>query len=118
MTTNIKKHKKGIVHSMTLSRPDRKTALSQCDILHAISLMNDEILMKLNGALDYGKIAIRQYMLDIDGSAGTNDVVTIQGYASKNNNGIVEVHMVGKRSGGYKNNTFIRGRFVFAALVT
>lgn len=118
MTTNIKSYRKGIVHSMTLSSPDSKAALSQCDILHAISLMNDEILMKLNGMLDYSKIAIRQYMLDIDGHTGANDVVTIQGYASKNNNGIVEVHMVGKRRGGYKNSTFIHGRFVFAALVT
>jgi hypothetical protein len=89
-------------------------ALSICNILQAINNMNDETIVTLFGSLDYDKISVKQFNLDIKtGKAFKDDIVTLYSYASVADHHILKVSLTAAKRDERKEIPLVNGSFVF-----
>ncbi len=86
-----------------------------CNMLSAITELNDEMLIMLFGTMDFDKIIVRHFELDILGKAMLNDWVNLHSYVHTHSDDGVEVKVVAKRVSGSKTDVLVNGSFVFAA---
>lgn len=109
---------KHIVHNSFLVTPDRVNedqVLAICNMLAAITELNDEMLVMLFDTLDFEKIIVRHFSVDIVGRAMLNDWVHLYSYVHTQEGDDVEVKLVAKKNSGTKEgDVIVNGSFVFA----
>jgi hypothetical protein len=93
---------------------DHESALSVCKILNAITSLNDEAIIKLFGTLDFNKIILKHFNIDIIGKAFLNDMVHFYSYATAYDSGRIEIQVQGEKQKGKKRIPIVNGSFVFA----
>lgn len=92
---------------------DARAALSICRILRGITEQTDATIIKATGALDYGKLQIKHYYLDVVGSAKRYDIVMIHTYIKSYENGSLAIELRVVRKRGKKEMPLVNGSFVF-----
>ncbi|RYD58566.1 MAG: hypothetical protein EOP56_02990 [Sphingobacteriales bacterium] len=110
------KYKKHIISSSFIVSDkdiDHEKALSICNILQAINSLNDETIVALFGTLDYNKILVKHFNLDIVGKAFADDTVTLYSYASRGDEGTLKVNITALRKDNHKETPIVNGSFVF-----
>ncbi len=115
MKQNSFKH---IVHNSFLVTPDKvneEQALAICNMLAAITELNDEMLVMLFDTLDFEKIIVRHFSVDIVGQALLDDWVHLYSYVHTQEGDDVELRLVAKKNSGTKEgDVLVNGSFVFA----
>jgi hypothetical protein len=114
---HINSHKRHITSSsfiVTDKQTDHEQALSICDILHAINNLNDETIVALFSSLDYDRISVKHFSLDIKTTrAFVNDTVTLYAYASTADDNTLRVNMTVSKKSSQKEIPIVNGSFVF-----
>jgi hypothetical protein len=93
---------------------DAQSALSICRILRGITEQTDATIIRATGALDYNKLQVKHYYLDVVGSAKLYDVVMIHTYIKSYEDDSLAIELRAVRKRGKKEMPLVNGSFVFA----
>lgn len=116
MNINNILYKKTLSQSFKVSseKMNEQNVLSICSLLNAITTINDEIIIGLSGSLDFGKISIEHFSLDVVSNASLNDIVTLKSYIDVFTEDKIRVRIVGVKNAGTKETVLLNGAFGFS----
>jgi len=92
---------------------DAQSALSICRILRGVTEQTDATIIKATGSLDYSKLQVKHYFLDVVGSAKLYDIVMIHTYIRSYEDDLLAIELRAVRKRGKKELPLINGSFVF-----
>jgi hypothetical protein len=87
--------------------------LPGCNILEAISRLNDEAILNAFGKLEYSRLAVAYYHIDITGSALVNNKVTLKTKYVLYNADTLEIKVTAYKNIGKDNIEIATGSFIF-----
>ena len=116
MNINNILYKKTLSQSFKVSseKMNEQNVLSICSLLNAITTINDEIIIGLSGCLDFSKISIEHFSLDVVSNASLNDIVTLKSYIDVFTEDKIRVRIVGVKNAGTKETVLLNGAFSFS----
>lgn len=92
---------------------DAQAALSICRILKGITEQTDATIVRATGGLDYDKLQVKHYYLDVVGSAKLYDVVVIHTYIRSYEDDELSIELRAVRKRGRKEIPLVSGSFVY-----
>jgi hypothetical protein len=89
---------------------NNKGQLSLCKIFSMITDLNDQMLLRVFGRLDFNNLQIKHYSVNIAGTAVSEQRVAIYAYALQQANEEYAIHLAAKNN----HKTIFSGKFLFA----
>ena len=104
-----------VATSFTVTSNDlnKRGHLQLCSLLSVANKHNDDAICALIGSLDYSKIGVHHYDMDIVGFATLNDLVIVRTQVWYSDNELIEILMEACISKGNKEQLIMTGSFVF-----
>ncbi len=104
-----------------LARPVQKMASYQlqtkalpiCDILYEINGLNDKTLLSLIGSLNFNRINIQYYNVDILDVVADNNMLTFHSDGGFYGDDAIEIKLSVMQQSGAIENTILRGNFIY-----
>lgn len=93
---------------------DAQSALSICRILQGITEQTDATIISATGTLDYSKLQVKHYYLDVVGSAKLYDIIMIRTYVRSYDDDELSIELRATRKRGRRELPLVNGSFVFA----
>lgn len=93
---------------------DAQSALSICRMLRGITEQTDAAIINATGSLDYAKLQVKHYFLDVIGSAKLYDVVMIHTYVRSYEDDELSIELRAVRKHGRREIPLVNGSFVFS----
>lgn len=87
--------------------------LTVCRILQEINLINDQTIATVYGGLNYSKINVHHYQIDIQGEAEKGDTLKIDTAYSIMADGRLEVRTVMRKTKSKKTTEVLNSYFIF-----
>jgi hypothetical protein len=87
--------------------------LTVCRILQEINLINDQTIATVYGGLNYSKINVQHYHIDIQGAAEKGDTLKIDTAYSVLADGRLEVRTVMRKTKSKKTTEVLNSYFIF-----
>ncbi|MBL7712920.1 MAG: hypothetical protein JNL13_10660 [Chitinophagaceae bacterium] len=114
MTTANILYKKTLSKTFKVSpeKINEQRVLSICSMLHAVTAINDEVIVSLLGNLDFGQISIDHFSLDVVSDALLHDVITLDAGIEIVSENRIKVRLEGIKQSG--NTLILRGSFGFS----
>ena len=116
MNTKNMLYKKVVSKSFKVTHEEvnEQNVLSMCAILSAISNMNDEVIIAVLGNLDFGKISIDHFSLDVISNASLNDIISLNSYIDIINEHQINVRLEGYKKADGREEIIMNGSFAFS----
>ncbi len=101
--------------SFTVAGADlnEQSALGTCRILRGITEQTDAMIVRAIGSLDYSKLQVKHYHLDMVGSAKLYDTVLIHTYVRSHQGSELAIELRAVRRRGRREVPLVNGSFVF-----
>jgi hypothetical protein len=87
--------------------------LSICRILRGITEQTDATVLQATGALDYSRLQVKHYFLDVVGNAKLYDIVLIHTYVRSYEDDELSIELRAVRKRGKKEVPLVNGTFIF-----
>ncbi len=91
-----------------------EAALSICRILKGITEQTDATIVRATGSLDYSKLQVKHYYLDVVGSAKLYDIVVIHTYVRSYEDDELAIELRAVRKRGKREVPLVNGSFVYS----
>lgn len=93
---------------------NEQNVLSICSMLSAVTTINDEVIIALVGNLDFGKISIDHFSLDVISNALLNDIITLNSYIDVIGEDRIKVRLEGYKKVDGREVIILNGSFGFS----
>lgn len=116
MNTNNILYKKVVSKTFRVSHEkiNELNVLSMCSMLSAVTNINDEVIVTLLGNLDFGKISIDHFSLDVISNAMLNDQIVLNSYIEIISGDRIKVRLEGYKKTGGRDVIILNGSFGFS----
>ncbi|MFA6151035.1 MAG: hypothetical protein WC716_06935 [Chitinophagaceae bacterium] len=116
MNTNNILYKKIVSQTFKVSNEkiNEQNVLSICSMLSAVTNINDEVIIAFLGNLDFGKISIDHFSLDVVSNALLNDVITLNSYIDIIREDKIKVRLEGYKKVEGREVIILNGSFGFS----
>ncbi len=110
VTSAIKAGKTLLVNSDNINETGKLTV---CSILQEINLINDQTIATVYGGLNYSKINVQHYQIDLLGDAEKGDTLKIDTAYNIMADGQLEVRTVMRKTKSKKTTEVLNSYFIF-----
>jgi hypothetical protein len=116
MNTNNTLYRKTVtkIFKVSSEKANEHKVLSICSMLDAVTNINDEVIVELLGNLDFGRVSIDHFSLDVINNAQLNDVVTMNSYVEIISDQRIKVMLKAHKSIGGREIILLIGAFAFS----
>lgn len=116
MNTNNILYKKVLSRRFKVSpeKVNEQNKLSICAIMSAVTDIHDQVIIALVGNLDFDKISIDHFSLEMTGNASLHDIISLNSYIDIVSEDQIEVRLEGYKRADGKEEMILNGYFAFS----